>query len=408
MSKIRFITICHNLHNFGGHEYMYTKGIHDNLPKEYELEVWGREDVIAEVEASLDVEPIFSKVDYTQDMNFFMKAVKLIEREFKWYSEARRKLKAIDEKTDVNEKIVFFVHTFSIYNVWSWLFLRDYFRGANKQLFLFFRYSCVLLPRPLRPLFHLICSRYPKPTSNNFYYLTDTEELRVEFKENSGMELAVMPVVANTASQTLDTRHSSNNDVLTLTYLGSARADKGFQHLPSIIESVKLLDIGRPIRFCIQASIPGVDYLEGPCQEALTRLRDLQLNSGIEIELHFEHLPDDVYVKMLSTSDVLLLPYSGPTYQVQSSGILVEAMSFGVPCIAPVGTWMEKQLRITGGGVVFDAQIPGDVERSVCELLESFDKVNKSANSGAKLMQGRHGAAAQAAAVVAMINTTDR
>lgn len=407
MRNIRFITICHNLHNFGGHEYMYTKGIHNNLPQEYETEVWGRKDVITEVEASLDVEPIFSRVEYTQDMNFFMKAVKLIEREFKWYLEIRRKLKEIDEKADVNKKIVFFVHTFSIYNVWSWLFLQRYFRGDNKQLFLFFRYSCLLLPKPLRPFFHLLCSRCPKPASNNFYYLTDTEELRVEYEENSGMELAVMPVVANTASTILGPKQSSNSGVLTLTYLGSARVDKGFQHLPSIIESVNMLDIGRPIRFCIQASIPGVDYLEGPCEEALTRLRDLQVNSGMEIELHFEHLPDDVYVKLLSTSDLLLLPYSGPTYQVQSSGILVEAMSFGVPCIVPAGTWMEKQLGITGGGVVFDAQVPGDADRSVCELLEKFDKVDKAAKSGAKLMQGRHGAAAQAAAVVTMINATD-
>jgi len=406
MRKIRFITICHNLHNFGGHEYMYTKGIHDNLPEEFEIEVWGRKDVIVEVKTALDVQPIFSKVDYSQDMNFLMKAVKLIEREFKWYSEIRRKLKAIDKKTDVNEKIVFFVHTFSIYNVWSWLFLMRYFRAPNRQLLLFFRYSCLLLPRRLRPLFHLICSKFPN-VSRDLRYLTDTKELSVEYEQNSGMELAVMPVVANTSSQASDTGYSSDDGVLTLTYLGSARVDKGFQHLPSIIESVNSLDIGRPLRFCIQASIPGVDYLEAPCQQALIRLRDLHINSEMEIELYFDHLPDDIYIKFLRTSDVLLLPYVGPTYQVQSSGILVEAMSFGVPCIAPAGTWMETQLRMTGGGVVFDSQVTGDVNRSVCELLQNFETVSEAAKSGVKLMQGRHGAAAQAGALLSLIDAAD-
>lgn len=402
MSDIRFITICHGLHNHGGHEYMYTKGICDSLPKNFSHEVWGRKDVIPEVEASLSVEPVFSKVDYNQEMNLLFKGWKLLERESKWFREIRARLKILSTTLRSDEKVVVFVHTFSIYNVWSWLFLVKYFQKNNIQLLLFFRYSSLLLPNGLKPLFYLLCSKLPK---NDVIYLTDTEQLKSEYAATSQLDLRVMPVVAKTSFDKIEELSDSDDNTILLSYLGSARVDKGFQNLPSIVEKAYSMNLGSKIKFIIQASIPGVDYLESPCEIALLRLKELSSREGYDIQLILEHLSDGAYENLLEKSNLILLPYTGITYKVQSSGILVEAMAHGIPCIVPRGTWMESELSRTGGGVAFDSNDPSDVARSACSLLDNFSTYDSLAKKGAKEIKSHHGAPAQAAEIVKLISS---
>ena len=135
MSKIKFITVCHNLHNYGGHEYMYTQGICDSMPSNFLHDVWGRKDVIPDIQTKLRVKPVFSKVEYNQEMNIFLKARKLVEREFRWFIELKDMLDTQLSDARHYEKVVFFVHTFSIYNVWSWLYLKSYFQKDGRCRF---------------------------------------------------------------------------------------------------------------------------------------------------------------------------------------------------------------------------------------------------------------------------------
>lgn len=402
MGKIKFITVCHNLHNYGGHEYMYTQGICDSMPPKFSHDVWGRKDVIADIQAKLRVKPVFSRVEYNQEMNIFLKACKLVEREFRWFIEFKHLLKTQLLNIKREESIVFFVHTFSIYNVWSWLYLKKYFQRDNVQVILFFRYSSLLLPKFLKPFFYWLCSRFPKD-SRNFLYLTDTEQLKIEYAKNCGLNLFVVPVVAKTNYQHSLKGRNGIDKTIHLSYLGSARVDKGFQHLPSIIEKVYSMNLGDNIKFTIQASIPGVDYLESPCEIALQRLKVLSEVKGYNIQLILEHLSEDAYDDLLAETNLVLLPYTGISYKAHSSGILVEAMSYGLPCIVPQNTWMESELNRTGGGVAFDPRDPEDLAKSVCRLLEDFSSHDALAKKGAKEMKYRHGAQAQAAEIVKLI-----
>ena len=158
------------------------------------------------------------------------------------------------------------------------------------------------------------------------------------------------------------------------------------------------------VQFTIQASIPGVDHLETPCQIALQKLKVLSEVEGYNIQLIFEHLSEESYERLLAETDLVLLPYTGITYKAHSSGILVEAMSHGLPCIVPRGTWMESELNRTGGGVAFDSEDPDDVARSVCSLLDDFSRYASLAKKGITEIKYRHGASAQATEIVKLIS----
>jgi glycosyltransferase involved in cell wall biosynthesis len=394
--NVRFITVCHGLHNYGGHEYMYTKGICDSLPDNYICEVWGRKDVIPEIINTLSVRPVFSNVEYNQEMNIFLKSIKLFEREVKWFGEMRTELKKMKNASSDANQVVFFVHTFSIYNIWSWLCLLKIFRLNNFRLILFFRYSILLLPRPLKPIHRWICSKLPK-NDKRFLYLTDTEELKLEYFKASELNLDVMPVVAKTTFGMPKLLEANGDGQIRLSYLGSARVDKGFQHMPLIVEKVFSAGFDKDIQFIIQASIPGVDYLESSCAIALQRLKELSLSEGYNIELIFEHLSDQDYEELLSKTNLVLLPYTGLTYKVQSSGILVESMAHGLPCIVPKDTWMESELSRTGAGLAFNPENPNDIAEKVCTLIADFPSYDKLAKEGVIKLKGVHGASAQAA-----------
>ncbi len=56
-------------------------------------------------------------------------------------------------------------------------------------------------------------------------------------------------------------------------------------------------------------------------------------------------LTSEQYRQLILKSDVILLPYDAREYQARSSGIFIEALVAGVPCIAPQGTWMQDVMQ---------------------------------------------------------------
>lgn len=386
------IVVCTGLHGFVGHEFTYTKLVEQALPKGVSFEVWGRQDASNAVSAEFEFQSVFSRINYTQEDSLHQKAWSLLKREVMWFFEFRRAVSRYRERSKNTRRTIFLLHTFSLYNTWLWLIFARSLRNDDTELALLFRYSSVLLPQKLRPLFYWLVTKFPRASRRHFY-LTDSYLLRDEYLSNTGLELVVLPVPVELPSDPeirLGRREDSQR--LRISYLGAARNDKGFAELPSIVETVLNSEFASHVEFCIQASVSGAGYLENECRLAIQELRRIQSSqeSGV-VRLLEKPLDKLEYKALLAESDLILLPYTGLSYMVQTSGILIEAAVYQTPCIVPKGTWLEDELAVTGGGAAFDPDEPGSAGRAVLQVLHSYETYADRARIGGKIIAERHG-----------------
>jgi hypothetical protein len=386
------IVVCTGLHGFVGHEFSYTKLVQQSLSKGAGFEVWGRKDATEGVSNEFEFQPVFSKINYTQEDSLHKKAWSLLKREIMWFFEFRRAVLQYRQRSKYPHRTIFLLHTVSLYNTWLWLYFAHNFKNDDTELALLFRYSSVLLPKPLRRLFFGLVAKFPR-ASRRHIYLTDSYRLRDEYLANTGLQLAVLPVpVELPCADLTKLGRPEPGKRLRISYLGAARNDKGFAELPGIVETVFNSEFASQVEFCIQASASGAGYLDKVCRQAMEELKRIQSSKGRDVVLLLEKsLNESEYKTLLIEADLILLPYTGRSYMAQTSGILIEAAVYQVPCIVPKGTWLEDELAITGGGVAFDPDEPHSAGHAVLQVLRSYGTYSERARTGAQIIAKRHG-----------------
>lgn len=90
-------------------------------------------------------------------------------------------------------------------------------------------------------------------------------------------------------------------------------------------------------------------------------------------------LGNEEYSDLMSTADVILLPYCSRAFHYRTSSILTEAFSLGKPVIAVEGTWLSDQVRKTGAGWVME-------DLSVGALVDVLKEISRT---GSEVIRGR-------------------
>ncbi len=132
--------------------------------------------------------------------------------------------------------------------------------------------------------------------------------------------------------------------------LGSARLEKGFQHIPDIVEQTfQRAPVATPakgeISFILHAS-PQIVGRDPKITEAINRL---QARPEGQAHLLLEPLSDDDYQDLLLASDVVLLPYGEHEYRVRGSAVVTEALAAGKTIVATANTYPGKAAQAHGG-----------------------------------------------------------
>lgn len=186
--------------------------------------------------------------------------------------------------------------------------------------------------RPRRMEFARLRARAPH-VSARFY--TDTDQLTEQYNLLGVYPFTTLPVPVDPVPAS----PTCQSDVLTLGYLGDARDEKGFQHLPKLVEAF-VPRRGEPqrVRFLCQANFnvpdgePGSRYARGILMQYDQTL----------VELVHGPFDSAEYGALLRRMDVMLIPYAAESYSARSSGILMEALAAGLPVLAPAGSWMAR------------------------------------------------------------------
>lgn len=125
-----------------------------------------------------------------------------------------------------------------------------------------------------------------------------------------------------------------------VSYLGDARSEKGYHHLPRAVGDLwGRIEDGK-LRFVVQSNF---NVPRGEPAAAVARAQLEQMSVPGKLDLLLEPLEPADYREALASSSALLLPYDPVNYYARSSGICAEALAQGIPVIVPAGTWMSRQ-----------------------------------------------------------------
>lgn len=172
-------------------------------------------------------------------------------------------------------------------------------------------------------------------------FYTDTEELTRQYNRLNVFPFETVPIPhTHTPVST-----SSLNRPLKVLYIGDARAEKGYHHIPRIVEDLweRYVEPGK-VTFHIQSNFNIPDG-EPRAVVARGQLEHLARQLPGAITLITEPLTSEQYRDLLLSGDINLLCYDPNNYYARSSGILVESLSAGMPVIVPAGTWLSQQFR---------------------------------------------------------------
>lgn len=177
------------------------------------------------------------------------------------------------------------------------------------------------------------CAELHRSGVLSFY--SDTEELSEHYRLATGLAFGTLPIPHTQLPADIAP------GPLQVCYLGDARTEKGYQHLPHIVGDLwrDYVRAGK-VAFTIQSNY-NVPLGEPAAIVAHSKLRQY---AGEKVRLIESPLASREYWDILLASGVNLLLYDRQNYYARSSGILAESLAAGVPVIVPAGTWMSRQI----------------------------------------------------------------
>ncbi len=265
--------------------------------------------------------------------------------------------------------------------------------GRQPQWHLVFRFDppCPVRNRGLADLLARTFARAGRSRcANRLHFFTDTDELSDLYRRLSGLPFATLPIPHTDKPSPL---RPTRGGPLRILYLGGARKEKGFHHLPNIVRQVRedLLDTGQAA-FTVQST----DNLALEEPEIIAARKDLQKLAGQGVTLLGEALTPEQYRSLLHSGDLALLPYDRQAYRARSSGILAEVLAAGIPAIVPAGTWLARQLPAalpgsTLAGLTYEdvAEVP----QLLREMVRRHDAYRDAARALAPRWMEKHNAA---------------
>ncbi len=182
------------------------------------------------------------------------------------------------------------------------------------------------------------CHRLYRREDVDVCFSSDTEQLCRMYEVLCGAPIMLLPIPV--CAELAPAEYEAGP--LVIGYFGDARDEKGFNLLPSIIRHVREAAIDqRNIRFVVQMNL---NTAEGDPRSRIAR-KYFQGQAGGDLELIEGPLAPDTYQNLIRTAHIVILPYEPSAYAERSSGVLMEALMAGAPCIVTSGSWMAAMIE---------------------------------------------------------------
>lgn len=176
-------------------------------------------------------------------------------------------------------------------------------------------------------------------TDVRFY--TDTDRLTHEYNRLGISPFRTLPIPINPRLTEQLNRNGAARP-LRIVYSGDARMEKGYHLLPDLVRDLHRNGHADDVVFRIQSNFAHARPEDGTI-EHLART-ELQLYPAQRVEVIPTPLDSNQYHELVASADILLVLYDADNYYARSSGVLVEALTAGIPVLTPAASWMGQQL----------------------------------------------------------------
>jgi glycosyltransferase involved in cell wall biosynthesis len=211
--------------------------------------------------------------------------------------------------------------------------------------------------------------------SERIHFHTDTELLSRELRDLTGVPFTTLPIPFSSVLLLGNPGSPDPASIVTAVYLGDARNEKGYQHLAGAAHHLwaSYLKPNR-LRLIVQSNF-NIPEGEPGIPESYMKLSRFP---SYAVQLITEPLPSTEYYKILSSADIVLIPYSPEAYRFRSSGILVEALAAGKVIVTSSNSWMATQVTPESAVLFSD---PGALGAAIEEAVESLHERTKAARA---------------------------
>lgn len=269
-------------------------------------------------------------------------ARRVVNRGWSWVKERRfaRDTAELFERAWLQDGDVVLLSAVSIAELKSlaWFFARSP-ESQRASWHLMFRRDVPTAPKEREQFVAALSGLAKWGESRRIFFYTDTDELTADYERLGIGEFQTLPIPVDQRYYT--ERRCQRTGPRVASYVGDARGEKGYQHLPRLVSETYSSGLGAgDVQFVIQSNI--ADGASTP--EIRTARNLLKGASANQARLVASSLDSEQYRQSVVDADVMLVPYDRKSYQARSSGILVEALSAAIPVIVPAGTWMAGQL----------------------------------------------------------------
>ncbi len=216
----------------------------------------------------------------------------------------------------------------------------------------------------------------PEALRHRVVYTCETQGLAREYESLVGAAPLVMPMPT---LQHLARPRDPERCGTTLSFMGYAKAEKGFHLLPEVARRVRAR---RPdARFVVQ--------LLGHDTDLLDEVREGLAEHGDAVELIEGPIAPDAMVEVMGRTRLMLMPYESATYRTRGSAIFTECKLLGVPMLLPAGTAIGDEGREKGLAATFERAEAEPVAGAVLGALERIEALEAAARREAEAAASR-------------------
>jgi hypothetical protein len=173
-------------------------------------------------------------------------------------------------------------------------------------------------------------------TNHKLALFTDTDELTAQYNRLGGYRFRTVPIPHTHSA----VEEQAEQGCLRAVYLGDARSEKGYHLIPGMIQDLwQDFVVPGKVRFILQSNY----NVSGGEPAAVVARNQMESLPADRVRLLKEPLASDEYRELLLLGHINLLFYDRRNYYARSSGVLVEALSVGMPVVVPAGTWLSRQ-----------------------------------------------------------------
>lgn len=213
---------------------------------------------------------------------------------------------------------------------------------------------------------------------------TDSDLLKKEYTKYISAEIEIFPIpyVMNTKSTF---KFKGIHNVLHSVSLGNARFEKGILDIVRAINILRQSNNATHLTFTIQMNDPDL--------KNSSELNSFLNNKPSFVKIVDNSLSENQYIKLLKSSDIVIMPYLSSVYKSRTSGIFVEAVSEGKIIICTKNTWLSNQCKKFGiPAIVVNPNKPEEIVKALKFIYRNFDSLKKRSANAAKFFTAYHNA----------------